>query len=423
MPTEITCVVPVQISVAAATEAELDQRFNFRTRDFLVAVAFRFSNRMTLPESTAGFQGSGGVSGIVLTLTPQSGSAWTEQRLRDSWATAEGQQEIVESVLRVANHFLRTLRVQGNVLGLEEFRFRSLKPASQLRRLGLKLTIGADVFEPPKGDGLANLFADFESAPGAFFLTTYAPQVREMLEDNRPIEPEDEFLINSLEFLNKRNLRMAIIESTIALEIAMSRYLPIALAKKGVSAKAIKEFLSPELGLNKRITAVLPLLDSFDKIEFLKVRSLVRNRNRIVHITGYLDPSIGHAEIEEQVGATENLIARLRHLRLNTELEPEKKTIADKLLAIPGVLGIETTLRSDHKIYFEVTVSSTEPSDPNQIIDALIASAKARDARFDKKDHLFALVRNVAGAVLAAFASNTLHVFKAAAGENAEDAR
>lgn len=423
MPTEITCAVPVQLSVAAATEAELDQRFNFKTRDFIVAVAFRFSNKTTLPESTAGFQGSGGVSGLVLSLTPQPASAWTEKRLRDAWAHAEGQQEIVSSVLRVANHFLRTLRVQGNVLGLEEFHFRSLKPASQLRRLGLKLTIETDVFEPPKGTGFSSLLTDFESAPGAFFLTTYAPQVREMLEDNRPIEPEDEFLINSLEFLNKRNLRMAIIESTIALEIAMSRYLPIALAKKGVSAKAIKDFLSPELGLNKRITAVLPLLESFDKIDFLKVRGLVRNRNRIVHITGYLDPSITHAEIEEQIGATENLIARLRHLRLNTELEPEKKKIADKMLAIPGVLGIDTTLRSDHKVYFEVTVSSTEPSDPKQIIDELMISAKERDARFDKKDHLFALVRNVAGAVLAAFASNALHVFKGTAGAHDEKAR
>jgi len=80
------------------------------------------------------------------------------------------------------------------------------------------------------------------------------------------VEPiETEFLVNSREYLENNNFRLAIIESVIALEIALTRYIRVYFEYiKKYSKKKIEKFLNANFGLSTRLY-IIPTLTLSDK--------------------------------------------------------------------------------------------------------------------------------------------------------------
>src|SRR4029450_5705664 len=123
------------------------------------------------------------------------------------------------------------------------------------------------------------------------------------LQDDLPVPPEQEFTTNVLEHLKANNLRLAVLEAIIGLEIVLTRYLRAFLrAYQGTPEDRINKFLSPDFGLTARLSGVLDLtLNETDRREFdlTKVMTVVSWRNKVTHGEGRL-PTAPRDEVADR---------------------------------------------------------------------------------------------------------------------------
>src|SRR5690349_11986639 len=72
--------------------------------------------------------------------------------------------------------------------------------------------------------------------------------------------PEDEFLTNTRWHIRNGNLRLALVDSVIGLEIVLARFLDSYLRViKSVPDSRIRKFIKPDLGITARLAAILDL--------------------------------------------------------------------------------------------------------------------------------------------------------------------
>lgn len=412
MASKITCAIPAHLSVWSPTTDGLSEPFTFKTKHFSVVASFKYSEQPTTLEKPVGDDKVyANIYAIALELVPDTAGHWSDEALQAALGSDEGRGTIVTAVLGVGNQVLRALRVYGNVIGLDEFRFRSSPIDAQFRRLHLVVEVNSTVFEPPKRSDLVELFTDFEPGVRAYFTTRRSPQVREALEDNRAPEPEDEFLINSFEFLEHRNLRMAIVECTIALDIALSSYLRAELERRGIPNASVEEFLNPALGLTNRIKVLLPVLAKIEGIDLGKVLALITHRNGIIHKTGYLHESVTFEVIEDKIATAADLIGFLQFARRNAKLEPQREAIVDSVMAVVGVLGVEIEFRDEHIVWADITFTAGEIAEDvtRRIVSLIAAAAASHDKRFQQDEHLIVKFGQHLRPVVAAFVKGRLY--------------
>lgn len=149
--------------------------------------------------------------------------------------------------------------------------------------------------------------------------------IEKAIQDDWSPSPEQEFTVNASEHLYLRNFRLALIESIIGLEIVLSRYLSTYLrVHKKVPEARIREFLTPNLTLNTRLSGLLDLTlppDVLQQVDLDIVRKAVRWRNQVVHRTGQLPDGIANADLREAITAVLDLTQRLGTLAQQVEAE------------------------------------------------------------------------------------------------------
>ena len=223
-------------------------------------------------------------------------------------------------------------------------------------------------------------------------------RIKEVLEDNLEIEPEDEFLTNTKGHLRACNFRLAIVDAVIGLEIVLTRYLRSYLANvKKMPKQRVDSFLRNDFGLTSRLAGILDLTmhESYLKDEKVdQVLQAVTWRNHIVHKTGRLPPQVPGVTVREHIDAVLHLANTLANLYVDTLAFPDKESIREKLRASwsERISWPSLWIKPWHSVSAEIGCGIGEPltrEEKKAIAEELCGYPKARDKRFDPTIDLY----------------------------------
>lgn len=220
----------------------------------------------------------------------------------------------------------------------------------------------------------------------------------EVLEDNLEVEPEDEFLTNTIGHLRACNFRLAIVDAVIGLEIVLTRYLKSYLATvKKMPKSRIQLFLHNDFGLTPRLAGILDLTihESYLKdVKLDQVLQAVLWRNHIVHKTGRLPPSVPVVTVREHISTVLALAHTLAELYVNTSASLDRESIGRKLKTnwSERIGWPNLWIKPWHRVHAEIGCGIGEPltrEEMEAIAEELVGYLKARDKRFDPSVHLY----------------------------------
>jgi hypothetical protein len=222
------------------------------------------------------------------------------------------------------------------------------------------------------------------------------PYIEEAIQDKLEPPPEQEFFTNTIEFLQIGNLRMALLESTICLEIVLTQYLQAFLSiRKNIPSKQIKKFLKPEIGLTARLAGLLNLTldtDDLKNIDIEKLLEVVEWRNDIVHRTGHLPPHLKEEDLREGISRIFKLALLLAERGKQIQDEPKLQEIAKKISDANKVPIPNIWFRGQHYALVEIQFLFSEIPERvvlEKVSQDLSEELKKIDQRFVPERHLF----------------------------------
>jgi hypothetical protein len=135
--------------------------------------------------------------------------------------------------------------------------------------------------------------------------------IKNALENNSEVTEERIFYVNSLEHTKNNNIRLAVIETVIGLEIVVTKYLRNYLKFKNIPNDRIGNLINSHIGIYSMVSVLLDLSVEEEIIKYFeidKVLKLINLRNDIIH-ENYKIPkeTTKQKEIIEQIIATQIL--------------------------------------------------------------------------------------------------------------------
>ncbi len=334
---------------------------------------------------------------LVLTITETEQSRHPIANL----ITAPLHKELLELIEGVTLQVLRVIRNVGIAPELPESLPREDSLEEELRTWGPEVSedgvTWTPVFPPEPRRGFRSLLGGLLGprkegfAMNAELNVLHWEHIREVLEDNIEIPPEDEFLTNTTGHLRGRNYRLAVVDAVIGLEIVLSRYLKAYLAvAKGLSKPRIRDFLRHDFGLTARLSGILDLTmhESYLKdVNLDHVLKAVEWRNGIVHRTGRLPSEVPAKTVREVLNAVFQLARTLAELHLDVLARPDRTKIGEAMTKSWSgrISWPRIWIKPWHRVEVEVECYGDPLSreEMSRIAEDLGSHLKARDPRFD----------------------------------------
>lgn len=268
---------------------------------------------------------------------------------------------LVSVLISITNRVLRSVRNFGCVPNINEVKGNEENLQAFMQRWKVSHSVADNTWQPlvpvaTAGGGFNALLGLVGSS------TTDMPLMRsgswrvveEAIQEDLFPGPEREFLVNAIELLRVGNLRMAVMESVIGLEIALARYLNTYLEKRrGLSSIRVKSFVNPQLGLTDRVAILLDLTIGDRLKELVSIEDVllaVRMRNHVVHKTGHLDPNVPEESVHKGVNAVLLLTDILANEWLQIEMSPKMTSVANEIAQTHHVPAPTIRLVRNHKI-------------------------------------------------------------------------
>ena len=136
-------------------------------------------------------------------------------------------------------------------------------------------------------------------------------EIKDALENNSEITEERYFSVNSLEHIYNNNIRLAVIETVISLEIAVNKYLKDYLKFKNIPNDRIGNLINSKTGIHSMVSVLLDLSIEEEVMEAIKideVLKLITLRNKIIHENKQIPKeSSEQKEIFSQIASTQVL--------------------------------------------------------------------------------------------------------------------
>lgn len=224
------------------------------------------------------------------------------------------------------------------------------------------------------------------------------PEVEEAIQENLSPQPEQELIINAIEHRRLKNSRLAVIESIIALEMVLTRFIRSYLSTvKNVPKKRVDSFLGPNLTLSTRLAGVLDLTlepSEIQRVDLAEIKKVVNWRNSIIHKTGNLPAELSDEEVSVGVNSVFTLIFLLAQKERDISISPEMQKIVIQINADHPKFGYPTLRKlGNHKFSVDFLVVPYEPSaeDPSTfegVVGDLSIQLGVRDAKFKADKHL-----------------------------------
>lgn len=153
-------------------------------------------------------------------------------------------------------------------------------------------------------------------------------ETEEAGQDNLEPSPEKEFLTNAFEHLRVGNMRLALVEAVVCVEIVVSQFLKAYFEiNKGWSKTRLRSYLNPDITLSTRVGLLLEIILSADDLKAVdgeRVRAGIGWRNKAVHESGHL-PDVPEKEIRQVIVAVLTLALRLGQKRDEIIATPENR--------------------------------------------------------------------------------------------------
>jgi len=174
-----------------------------------------------------------------------------------------------------------------------------------LEYLGFKIDLGEEFTRSWLQKSYFNIF-DEEYLDYNIWL-----EIKDALENNLEITEERYFSVNSLEHIYNNNIRLAVIETVISLEIAVNKYLKDYLRFKNIPNDRIRNLINSKTGIHSMVSVLLDLSIEEELMEAIKideVLKLIILRNKIIHENKKIPKeSSEQKEIFSQIASTKFL--------------------------------------------------------------------------------------------------------------------
>lgn len=243
--------------------------------------------------------------------------------------------------------------------------------------------------------GRSGFVSDFTRMPELKVI--YWARIKEVLEDNLEIAPQDEFLTNTIGHLRACNFRLGLVDAVIGLEIVLTRYLRCYLTTiKKIPDKRIETFLRNDFGLTPRLAGILDLTMHESHLRGIKLDQVLQAvtwRNHVVHKTGQLPPDVSVAIVREHIDSVLALARTLAELYVDTAAFPDRQVIGEKLKAnwSERIGWPSLWIKPWHQVYAEVGCgigAQLSREEMRAIAEELGGYLKARDRRFNPTSDL-----------------------------------
>jgi len=326
--------------------------------------------------------------------------------------------ELVTLLMPIVNQTLAAIRNFGWVTTAREYKPEQ-KPEMLLRAWGVKARIHGKWKEvapkPPASPldlfyGLSDLDQNVER--GSLSMSHW-PDIEQALVEGLKPNPEQEFLTNSLQHLERdKNPRLALIEATVCLEIVLSECVRLYLeVKRRFDKEKINRVLN-NVGLSSKVgllTDSLLLHSDRNSQQLDKVLKGIGWRNKIIHHNGHIPSSVPVEDVREAVCEMLNLSLTLSRRRDELRAEPVMERIGEAIARSFHCPSPEIKVLKYHEISATFTFHGKVPTymralgsnlpaedkipdraDLQQIVEVLSSKLKERDRYFESKKHLSA---------------------------------
>lgn len=334
-------------------------------------------------------------------------------------------EELLSTLMPIVNRTLTAIRNFGWVTTAREYKPEQ-KPEALFRTWDATFrTQGEWRAIAPETEksglyGISDLEENVER--GALSVRQWKDIEQALLEDLKP-GPEQEFLTNSLQHIRDDNLRLALIEATVCLEIVLSQAIQLHLEVKRFLSKKRIDVVLNNVGLTSRVGLLVDTIFPFNErggLNLDKVLQAINWRNKIIHHTGHIPSSVPTDEVRGCVYAMLNLSLRLADKREKLRVEPELGELARAIANEFDCPTPEIDALKYHKIAVNFTFyagamlrSLYPPAIPEKkipdrvglqhIVDELESRLKKRDQFFDSTKHLSVTSKRGLDAVFASF--------------------
>jgi hypothetical protein len=233
------------------------------------------------------------------------------------------------------------------------------------------------------------------------------PDIEEALQESINAGPEQEFLVNAIEYIRLRNYRTALIEACICLDIVVGRFLKQHLSMvKGFSGNRIERVLRSEVGL------VLNTIE-LKTVSIDGVLTAIKWRNTLIHESGHL-PEVPEAQLRNRILDVFSLSERLAKIQRQMLVQPGLESIAQETARRFNVPQPAITIGRRHvylaKFTFFITDEFPFPERMNEIATDLGVQLAASDVRFDPREGLLVRFTDFPNKTIAVYVFGELQV-------------
>jgi len=296
---------------------------------------------------------------------------------------------LLQVVVKLTNRVLVAIRNFGTVAHVQTVKVTADRTEPWLRALHVESSEDGQTWNPVRSaPGLETVLMDrfllLQENVGELNAKDWG-LVQEAIQDDLKAGPEREFYVNALEHSRIGNLRLAVVESVICLEVVLTQWLQLVLPKRGVGK--VNELLGPQLDLSTRVKLLLPLLLERDSLSSLKLDDVARNvnyRNKVAHVIGNL-PDVPADLIRSGVSATLQLAHLLAIQRDTMVGEPALDKLAETMGTLFGLPKpkIFAFGRHEYSVYFDIPVSDELPNDDQ--LEKISTDVHKRLAAYDRR--------------------------------------
>jgi hypothetical protein len=302
--------------------------------------------------------------------------------------------ELLQVIVKIANRVLLAIRNYGTVAHVQPLKVAADRTDEWLRRLNIETSEDGQNWNsvrpmPSLGslnleDILAYKFLPTLEHIGDLDVSDWA-LVEEAIQDNLQAGPEKEFYTNALEHSRTGNLRLAVVESVICLEIVLTQWLKLVLPTRNV--QKVNELVNPQLTLSQRVRLLLPLLlkaKDFERVSLDDVVRTIGYRNKIAHEVGNLPAGVPDDTIRTGISAVLRLSMRLAFERDRLERKPELDRLGGEIRTAFGLPEAKVYAVDRHEYTVGIECSPDDP--PNdELMSTIAIDVQKRLVEFDPR--------------------------------------
>lgn len=297
----------------------------------------------------------------------------------NNFIQSKNTKKIIELLISTGDRCIRVIRNYGSVYNLHELHldlegnFKYILAGFEIKKRNNR-NKWKPLYKINRQEEFINAMVFIKTEPDYYSSLSFSEldmslweEIKEVIKENLPIPPEKEFTVNALEHTKKNNLRSAIVESIIGLEIILTKYLKNYLIRQNIPKIRIDEkFLTPDLGLTARVSVMLDLSikkqfnnifmyskpeEQFeDFVSIDDILNVVKWRNNIIHRTGNIPKNVSRINIKDGINKVLVLVKLLAVFNMHLEILNLIKDVVEKYKIDEPIL----TKRGIHDVYISI---------------------------------------------------------------------